>query len=240
MLNKFLFPVSILLIWFSIGCMSTPKATQYPQRYIDQPYTLPDGIDTWGSVGTLFYERSKGQDYSWPYPIPIPLYWEHSLNENLTLEIPVLPLGLRWKIASDKTSEMGLHFSWGFGYGSSSGLNLFPSAALFYKILQDNDHAYILSPSISYSFYGRNSDNSYFNGSLALGYLIQLNDTNAIQPRIVFSYSDYNKRIFVPLEIFYSYRMSQTWQFDSSYKYNGIGYDDYFGHFFTFIFKKYF
>ena len=112
MLNKFLLLISAFLIFISFGCTSSQKATEYPQRYIDQPYTLPDDVDVWGSVGSVFYERINGEVYSWPYPIPIPLYWEHSLNENLTLEIPVIPIGLRWKISSDANSELGLRFLW--------------------------------------------------------------------------------------------------------------------------------
>ena len=126
MLNKFLLLISAFLIFISFGCTSSQKATEYPQRYIDQPYTLPDDVDVWGSVGSVFYERINGEVYSWPYPIPIPLYWEHSLNENLTLEIPVIPIGLRWKISSDANSELGLRFLWGFGYGTSSGFSFFP------------------------------------------------------------------------------------------------------------------
>jgi hypothetical protein len=240
MFNKYLILPFLILSGLSISCTSTPKASDYPKRYIDQPYTLPEGIDIWGSVGGVFYEKSNGKEYSWPLPVPIPLYWEHSLNENLTLEIPALPIGLRWKITSDSTSEMGLHISWGFGYGTSSGLSLFPSASMFYKILIDKDHAFTLSPHIGYSYYGRNTEKNYFNEALTFGYLIQLNDANAIQPRIILSSSDYNKKVYIPLELFYSYRMSQTWQFESTYNYSGIGYEDYFGHFFSFIFKQYF
>lgn len=240
MLNKFLLLISVFLICISFGCTSSQKATEYPQRYIDQPYTLPEDVDVWGTISSVFYERSNGQNYSWPYPIPVPLYWEHSVNENLTLEIPVIPIGLRWKISSDTDSELGLHVLWGFGYSTSTGFSLFPSASLFYKILQDKDHAFILSPSVAISTYAENKSRSFWNSEISFGYLIQLNDANAIQPNVIFAHNEFNKRSTIPLEIFYSHRIAPTWQFESIYKYDGIGATDYYRHQFSFIFKKYF
>ncbi len=240
MLNQMLRVILFSLIALSVACTSSQKAAEYPKRYIDQPYTLPDDVNVWGAIGTAYYERSRGQDYTWPYPVPIPLYWEHSISDDLTLEIPILPIGLRWRISSNENSEMGLHASWGFGYGSSSGLSLYPSLSLYYKKFQDRDHAFIIVPTLSYSYFARELDRSYFNVTLPIGYLIQLNDAHAIQPRIIAAYSDSNKRVILPLEFFYTYRMAETWQFESTYRYSGIGHNDYFGHFLTLIFKKYF
>ena len=94
MLNKFLLLIPAFLVFISFGCTSSQKATEYPQRYIDQPYTLPDDVAVWGSVGSIYSERFKDNVYSQTLPIPIPLYWEYAVNDNLTLEIPIIPIGL--------------------------------------------------------------------------------------------------------------------------------------------------
>jgi hypothetical protein len=231
----------IILIIICTGCTSTPQATQYPERYIDQQYTLPSKVDVWGLIGiTMYQTKYKSTSESFLPPIPVPLYWEHSLNENLTLEIPVLPLGLRWRIKSDEDSELGMHLGYGIVYSTATGTNLRPTASLYYKKFKDKDHAYIFIPSIEYSYYADKTEHSYLNGAMTLGYLTQLNDKNVIEPGITVGFSGYNNRIYFPLHLFYTYRLTQVWQFESRYTYSHLGYEDYLSHSVNFIFKKFF
>ncbi len=232
--------LSFVLAALFVGCASSPQATEFPQRFIDQPYTLPEGVDVWGSVGGIYYERDNGFENSFLVPIPIPLYWEHSINKNLTLEIPLLPVGLRWKIQSDENTELGLNLSWGFGYGSTSGFSAYPNAGLFYKKFLSHDQAIIVMPNVGYNYSDKDDNRNYVRTSLLLGFVYQLNNEHALQPRLIVAYSEYSKKARWPIELFYSYRMAQTWQFESTYRYTGLGYEDYLEHRLTFIFKKYF
>lgn len=240
-MNKILLSlILILLISNLVSCTSTSKAAQYPERYIDQPYTLPNKVDTWGIQAVVYYEKKREATNSFLYPIPVPLYWEHSFGDNLTLEIPLIPIGLRWKIMNDDTSELGLHFGWNLIYNTSTGTNIIPTTSLTYKKLKDKNHAYVITPSIEYSYYARETERSYINGNISFGYLTQLNETNALEPKLIVGLSGFNNRMYFPFEFFYTYRMNKVWQLESTYRYSQIGYDNYLNHSIVLMFKKFY
>ncbi len=133
-----------------------------------------------------------------------------------------------------------MHLGYGILYSTATGTNLRPATSLDYKKFKDKDHAYIFSPSIEYSYYADKTERSYLNGAMSFEYLTQLNDKNAIEPSLTVVFSGYNNRIYFPLHLFYTYRLTQVWQFESRYTYSHIGYQDYLSHSLDFIFKKFF
>lgn len=235
-MNKYI----IFFILIFAGCTSTPKATQYPTRYIDQPYTLQKNVDTWSTIAFGGFSFKKHESNQLYLPIPIPLFWEHSINDNLTLEIPIIPMALKWKIHSDEFHELGIQLGWGYNYSTVNGSNFLPSVSAFYKKFIDTDHAFILSPEFVYSYFEDSILKNYLNFDLSLGYLIQVNEKNAIEPKVILAIYGKNKKTYLPLELFYSYRLSPTWQLESSYRLTQLGLSDYQSHMFLLSFKKFY
>lgn len=110
LLNK-LSLIVISVIMFS-GC--SPKSAKIvkkiPQRYIDRPYTLPTGNNSWTAsalqrhtsyTDTAEFAASDEKDF-----LLNPLGWENPISDNVSVEITPLP-GIRYQVLKTDNSWLG-------------------------------------------------------------------------------------------------------------------------------------
>jgi len=123
------FRVFIFLLLLSLGaCTAAPKLEDYPLREIDRPFTLPEGLATWSTLGLYQYEEvddSFGKTSNETIIPALPLFWRQSLSDDWNLVWAPIPLAAMFQIRNDKKAVTGLTFgpagkccsdSWSIGF----------------------------------------------------------------------------------------------------------------------------
>lgn len=100
----------IILVFFILifSSCSTENVNTPPRRFIDQNFTLPKKTDVWGTVLFLYDSKFKKDKDVIEVYLPLPIYWEFSLGENITLETPIIPNAFRFSLLKDEKYEIGI------------------------------------------------------------------------------------------------------------------------------------
>lgn len=109
--RAFRLPLCLVLL---SGCAAGPRLKDYPERFIERPYTLPEGVKSF-SLGLSVTPGAAPQ-------IAGTAYLELPLNDTTSLEVPALLV--RHQLASDSQGYWGLRgglrgFAWEGGGASS-------------------------------------------------------------------------------------------------------------------------
>ena len=105
------------------GCTAGTAITREPRAAIDRPYTLPAGVDAWGTGANVSLARdntSEGRVF-----FDIPLEWFVSLSDDWTLLLGSA-FGVAHQFLNDGRQRIGARLSLVPGFGSS-GVLLAPS-----------------------------------------------------------------------------------------------------------------
>jgi hypothetical protein len=147
----------------------------YPSREIDRPYTLPDGMKSYGILATAWTDakdNSEEEAKASNRAFLNPFYWETPVTDNLSVVWWPLPLGLKWQIAKDSDDRLGFSFMTAI---------LASKYELAYRRHIAKDHALELSAhGFNYNLVFIEGRESY----LRLGYLWQINDEHYLKAGI--------------------------------------------------------
>lgn len=236
------------LLFLVPACSSRPELGNYPQREIDRPYTLPDGVTSWSTVASGYYAKDADSS-SFGAPIPVPLIWDQSLSDSLDLLWAPIPMGLRYQFLQNEDWRLGGTVAWGFSIASSSGFSIYPSASLNARRFFGGQWALELGLTASASYSFKSKDSSWSTG-LQAGPLWQFNDAHALKVANAFAVTDsfsaeiedddisegVGTRFTVTPGMTHFWNFSQQWNLSSSYFFSGIGYDnDFQAHNFTLV-----
>lgn len=104
----------LVFIFLALAACSTPgqKMPEYPQRWIDRPYTLPANLMKFSAQVGFQRQAVSSKEYSITgkaeavnYTIPI-LDYEAGINDDVTYSAL---LGLKWRIYSDEKHSVGIN-----------------------------------------------------------------------------------------------------------------------------------
>ena len=99
----------ILLLFISIACSTSQKAREYPEKIIDQPYTIAKGMNQFfGNYSFGYSKWTLNPDVS--YPLPLNLYWEHALSDNFSMVWLIMPLGVKYRFLDKPNIQLGITF----------------------------------------------------------------------------------------------------------------------------------
>lgn len=227
-----------VLLLFLSACTSVPELEKYPRAEIDRPFVLPEKVATWTTVVPFGFYQSSGVSAFVP-PIPIPLFWSHSLSQRWTLNWSPLPTSVSYQILQTADQLMGTTFGSGYGYSSSAGVILSPSASFFYRQKLSEAFALEFSPHVG-SFFQTNGGAANWDVGVRLGPLFQVTPKLALRARIGFNLASSSNspsiitssvaapaatRFTVPLSLSSVWSMARQWDLNFAYAYDGLGYN---------------
>lgn len=220
------------------GCTSTGPVEKVNSRAVDRSYTLPSGVASWSTLAILGNIKTPSDNTIIP-PIPIPLFWEQSLNDNLTLVWGPLPLELKYQISKTDIQLWGVNFGIGGGYGSGTGWILQPRASVTNRSKLNSDLAIQSTFGGRFSFETGSRGSNGYSFSASSGALFQLSDIFALNAAIGVEISKANLGLvgvsgattnmtstIVPLTIGSDWRFARQWSFNTTYAYYGLGSSD--------------
>jgi len=106
MMKNMAFIIVMAVVMKLCGCASAPATSKYPDRFVERPYTLFEGM----SRGELVCARgfSKGAQHLDPtQPVPLNAFWEHAFSDRLSWVWFVLPLGLKYQAVKTDSHVLG-------------------------------------------------------------------------------------------------------------------------------------
>jgi len=193
---------------------------------IDRPYTLPKGVAAWK---TLLTNGIKN-------PIPVPLFWEQSINNNLTLEWAPLPVGLRYQILNKDNLMFGARLSLGLLVGQDSPL-IIPRISFVNRTKLTQNTALEANLITAVTYKNKSGYKSGLTSYFELGPIFQISDVFAFKPELgirLASYPDisktieetdyiiYKKRLVYPLKLNFDLKFSNQWLLETQYEYQNL------------------
>ncbi len=232
--------VSALSIVLLAGCASTGPVEKVKPRAIDRSFVLPVGVASWSTIAVLGNLKTPTENLFIP-PIPIPLFWERALTEDLTLVWNPLPLGLKDQISQSETDLWGVAFGIGAaGYGSVTGWIIEPTATLHNRTQLNSEWAIQSKVGGSYSLTTQDGISDGYSLSIGSGPLYQVSDTFAVNASIdvqtskstvvgsggISEQTSDTTSTMLPLTVGGDWRLAPQWGFAASYSYFGLGSSD--------------
>jgi len=95
-----------MLLW---GCSSTSRLKDYPNRIVDRPYTLLEGMSGTELNLSLGYPKSTTV-YDLSQPLPLYASWVHAVSDDFSFIWYVLPLGFRYQLVKNPDHHLGVQF----------------------------------------------------------------------------------------------------------------------------------
>lgn len=245
------FHVSALFlgILFSLvfpACSSGPQLKDYPRRDIDRPFTLPEGVATWSTLGYYAVEKydfdgTPEEDHS---TIPaIPLVWRTSLSEKWNLIWAPIPVAVLYQIRSDESATTGLILDYGLKI-SSNGYSAGSLRATYSHRQKLSSHfALELAPRLAPWFPLGREAKWDLQSSVSFGPFFQVNDVFSLRagstvfvrrdPQTVISgsffrsdfdiHTEYHWRAVLPLYAGFNWSLSRQWDLAGNVEYHKIG-----------------
>jgi len=191
----------------------------------------------------------------------LPIFWEQSYSDKITLVWDPLPFRLKYQPYRDERNVTGIHGGLSYGKGFSVSNQFFWNFGLFYKRLLNDDNAFVLG--LDYNRPVRTAEegdvdydeNEIYGTGFKFGMMFQLDDNKAITPALtIVRMKDYSRhsltcaqkaagtstRTIVPIGFDFHWSISKRWNFSMEYSYYDIGYDnDYFGHKLYYVLSRY-
>jgi hypothetical protein len=127
---------NLLALCLLASCAAGERLAEYPERAIDRPFTLPEGVAAWHSTWGFSVEARERGDHFQP-GIPWPLAWSVALTDDLELDLP-FP-GLEWQLFRDELLTIGLSTNIGWGLSSVHGFLIAPGAGAGARLLLGDD-----------------------------------------------------------------------------------------------------
>ncbi len=233
-MEKFVSLLFILILVLAVGCTSSPNLESYPERQIDRPYTLPDGVATWKtSVSAQQIDDGRGEVTVSAYP----LIWEQALSDKWTLEYSPIPLSARYQISKTENNIWGLRFGSGLGYSSFSGVILQPQLGFYHRARLANSLAWESTVNYSRVFSSEKNRDEYENARLTTGPMFQLDNNKVISPKIglgairneLARFSDYENyqgdddfSFTLPASVNFQWLFHRQWEYSLGYSVNSL------------------
>jgi hypothetical protein len=222
------------------GCAAAPVLEKYPERQIDRPYTLPKDVASWQTLFGSFHEREG--NWSDNTTLIFPLIWNQSLSDTWQLTWMPLPLMVSHEITRDETGYWGASLGTGVGYGSYSGLTLWPSALVKRRQIFSPDFALDASLVGNFRLPSRHDDFRWA-GGVSVAPLFQVRSNIALGPTLAARLeedvltvvditdgdwtftSTRTRKMRYPIGAYAHWLMSKQWEVTFSHTYYGLGYD---------------
>lgn len=215
------------------ACTAPAGLADYPRRQIERPYTLPDDVNTWSTVTTpLGYtgpgssasgvdepdtplpESDEEGTFSWP--IPLPIFYEFSLTDRVTLEGAGLPLGLRVQLAHTDRHLIGARaFVLGFGYLSDHGVVVAQVSSLFHRYRLGEHWALESTAGVQTVLRSRTGADA--DALLEVGPRVQLGDRVSLRPRAGLVFDVDAPQLAIPLGLGVIWSLHCRWDLSGSY-----------------------
>ena len=224
----------ISLLTFIQACTSTGPVEKVSSRLIDRPYTLPEGVAAWKIITSYGLENYHGS-FSFSAIPPIPLFWEQSLNQNLTLEWGPLPLGIRYQILKRDSQILGTKFDLGILRGSGAGNSIIvPKVSLFSRTRLTQNTGIEINLRTVFIYKNNIGYKSTVSPYLHLGPIFQISNNFAIKPEFGLrsefgsfdkieefdvSNKSYQSKLRYPLLLNFDWKLSDQWLFETEYEY---------------------
>ncbi|MCK4707585.1 MAG: hypothetical protein KAU21_03125 [Gammaproteobacteria bacterium] len=145
-----------------------------PQRFIDRPYTLPEGADSWRvdhyirEVVDAVSSTESGSSGEGRDTLTNPFNFQFSITDDLSYVITPLPLGLRYQAHRDEISTLGI---------TVATLIALNTAEVEYKYKTTRDVAITLGADYFRSDFISDSKST----GTSIGLMYQVNDLMALQ-----------------------------------------------------------
>ena len=233
-LQKFILSIGSIMAALSLlSCAAGPSISNYPQREIDRPATVPDGLSKWYIQTEVSKYKDNFSHEVTTYDIN-PVGFETSLSDDWSLIWSPLPFGVSHQFWNTQQSRLSFLVFLGFGYGSISGLKLSPNLRMSYRLKLTKDLGFDLTPYFDPDIYFKEGYKYRWSAGFSAGPLFQVSDSVAVKPTIL--YKVYHGRPFIDadysdddqthyrtgLGLEASVYLSQQWTFEPSYKYIGL------------------
>lgn len=234
-MNKSVFGLFAFFIF--TACVGGPAAKEYPTRFIDQPYVLPQGMKAldFGASYSVLDEDYDGKDETLG---PL-LRWRAGIGKNFEMPAYPLPLIFKYQFGHNENSTSGIMFGSGIGYSSYRKWIFSPELTVYYRHKLSSKFAWYISPSHHRTFYVDGETSEEVRTAVETGPLFQITDKQVVgvfvDPRwtrynveipdlIVFNDPTYSfaTRFALPIGIQYGIRTSQQWELNLKYSYTGI------------------
>lgn len=236
MLKHCLVALTVVLI---SACASGPELEKYPRTQIDRPYTLPDGVATWRTPIVTWYEKDNTDSYFIP-PIPVPLLWQSSLTDNLTLNWSPFPLSLSHQWFDSGAHLLGATYGLGVGYATDLGWLFTGSLSFYYRQRLAKQWALETTPSITGTYLTKVSPTRWAFG-VGVGPLWQVTETFTLSPKAAIRVQEGFRentfagelkvtqsnatRVVFPLSLTAEWSFDRQWDASLNYVYSRLGHD---------------
>ncbi len=233
-MQKFMQATIFLVSILAIGCTSSPNLESYPERQIDRPYTLPEGVASWKtSVSARQIDDGRGEVVVSAYP----LIWEQALSDKWTLEYSPIPLSARYQISKTENNIWGLRFGTGLGYSSLYGVILQPQLGLYHRARLTDSWAWESTVNYSRVFSSEKNRDEYESARVSTGPMLQVDKTKVILPKIGLAgvrndlsrFADYENfegdddfSFTLPASINFQWLFHRQWEYSLGYSVNSL------------------
>lgn len=230
---------------FLSACSTSKVLEDYPKRWIDRPYTLPEGLANWKTVWIFASDQENGRDEN-RRTFFYPFVWEHALTEKWTLVWSPMPLEARYQIRQTKDRTTGISMNLlGFGYSSLKDFVWRPSLDTFERIKLGESTALLANFVIQPEIRPQAEDRNPWQISLKVGPAIQLSSVFAVVPRfkILVEKGDAgahylgseppradDKSIYwrLPMGLETFWKIHRQWEIQTEYVWTRVGYQNQF------------
>ncbi|MEI8347068.1 MAG: hypothetical protein WCG27_06355 [Pseudomonadota bacterium] len=137
-----------------IGCAASPNLTNYPRRQIDRPFNLPEGMNSFSTIGIFqrdTHEPLFGPRYSENHWLPLfPSTWQKSFSSRWGRSFSLLPPTLlaMYQIKADEKMVCGLNFGISSSYSTADGFYWGLSTSYYHRQLLNRSWALEFAPTL--------------------------------------------------------------------------------------------
>lgn len=114
-ITNYFFLITIILSGLSSGCGTSQKLEDYPQREIDRPYTLPEGVTRIDISSYFGFFRDEGERHNKSQYFPLPTNFEFGISENASFSGPI---GWRYQFLHNPRHTLGAQLRFNFYFGN--------------------------------------------------------------------------------------------------------------------------
>lgn len=235
-------PIWRILALFA-GCTAAPVVEDYPERAIDRPFTLPNGMASWQT--SLIYENETDRQYDYRniHSFLNPLTWNQALSDTWQLTWTPLPIYVSHQLSRDESGYWGISVGSGFGLSSNDGWVLTPMVNVTKRSKLGTDFALdtTLATSFQLPFGSERREFTWEAGVVAsplyqvsnhwmVGPVVGVYSRDEVVIDIDFSRNDFIRRghqrkTRVPLGATTKWLLSKQWELSADYLYHRLGYD---------------